>query len=227
LGFRDALKENPDWEDASWEAIDAARQRHHPQIADMVDLQTLSGMRNCEICGMKVGEIDKNPKGRLSGLGYWLYTPSKHKTQRSGKIRQIPLGEEEQAILEKYLTGKKPDAPIFCNLYRFKSHAMKPRTFGQYIKEAIDAHGLEKFTAYQLRHAHATWCGEHLDEDHARARLGHASAAMTRKYNHSDIQKQIAVLEKRKAVGSPIGNFAPPTPEKTFSSRPLRIYTGE
>jgi len=113
---------------------------------------------------------------------------------------------EEQTILEKYLMGKKIDDFFFRNLRKKKTLPISPPTYGRYVKKTQEAHGLEKFTPYQVRHANGTWISAVLDRDHARAQLGHSSEQMTERYDHADAKKQMAVIEKRKAVGSLIGN---------------------
>ena len=109
-------------------------------------------------------------------------------------------------ILQKYMTGKNADAPLFCNLYRKKDEAMTTTTYSREIKKTQEEHGLEKFTPYQIRHANGTWVSTILDRDHARAQLGHTTEKTTGIYDHADAAKQEAVIEKRKAVGSLIGD---------------------
>jgi integrase len=74
-------------------------------IADMIQLQLLSGARPGEVCRMTTGEIDAS--GPI-----WIYTPRRHKTAYRGKRRQIVFGPRAQAILGPYLR-KQWDVPIF------------------------------------------------------------------------------------------------------------------
>ena len=66
-----------------------------------------------------------------------------------------------------------------------------------------------------------------LGRDHARAQLGHSTEQMTARYDNSDAKKQMAVIEKRKAVGSLIGNVFDfidvPTKEAPADSYPNMI----
>ena len=202
IQYGEALHENPDREAASPEAIIATiRHTKEQQIIDMVILQVLTGMRSGELCNSKAGEIKRKP-----GMDVWLFEPYHHKNKWKGKKRSIALGTEEQTILEKYLRGKKDGESLFCNLYRYKNKAISPEKYAEHIRKTQKKHGLERFTPYQLRHANGTWISEVLGRDHARAQLGHSSEQMTERYDHADAKKQMAVIEKRKAVGSLIGN---------------------
>jgi integrase len=77
-----------------------------PIIATMVQVQRASGMRPCDVCRMKLCDIDQ--RGEV-----WLYKPSEHKTAWRGHTRVVALGEFEQSLILPYLTGKQPDEFIF------------------------------------------------------------------------------------------------------------------
>lgn len=68
-----------------------------PQIADMVRLQRLTGMRPGDVC--LVRPCDINTTGEV-----WVYEPSDHKTKYRGHRRLIPLGPRAQEIAKKYLS---------------------------------------------------------------------------------------------------------------------------
>src|SRR5262249_28609738 len=67
-----------------------------PQIAAMIRLQELSGMRPGEVVIMRGCDLDTN--GRL-----WTYMPSSHKTEHHGHERIIYLGPEAQRVLKPWL----------------------------------------------------------------------------------------------------------------------------
>jgi len=79
-----------------------------PTVAAMVQLQYQTGMRPSEIFEMTVGSID-----RSRGNGLWYYVLDTHKTEEYIGIKEIPLNEEEQALIAPYLVGKKPEAAVF------------------------------------------------------------------------------------------------------------------
>ena len=206
LQYGEALHENDEREDASPEAIIATiRHLKEPQFIDMVILQVLTGMRPSELCNLKAGEI-KKCFCRKTGKNVWTFVPYHHKTKWKGKKRSITLGDEEMTILQKYMTDKNADDFLFCNLRRYKNKAITTQTYSSTIKKTQEEHDLEKFTPYQIRHANGTWVSTILDRDHARAQLGHTTEKTTGIYDHADAAKQEAVIEKRKAVGSLIGD---------------------
>lgn len=83
------------------EAIAAAGR----QIAAMIELQLLTGMRSGELVIMRTGDIDR-------AASVWIYAPTKHKTQHHGHSRIVYLGEKAKAILSPFLK-LDPNAYIF------------------------------------------------------------------------------------------------------------------
>ncbi len=72
-------------------------------VADMVQLQLLTGMRPGEVCVMRSLDIDMTGE-------VWLYTPGsdegpfgRHKTAHHGHKRIVPIGPRGQEIIRKYL----------------------------------------------------------------------------------------------------------------------------
>ncbi len=55
------------------------------QVAAMIELQWLTGMRPQEVVQMRMAEIDRG--GRV-----WLYRPREHKVEHHGMDRVIPIG---------------------------------------------------------------------------------------------------------------------------------------
>ena len=66
------------------------------QVAAMIEIQRLTGMRSGEMVIMRGCDIDMS--GRI-----WLYTPSTHKTQHHGHVRAIYLGPQAQAKIRPFL----------------------------------------------------------------------------------------------------------------------------
>jgi integrase len=79
------------------------------QVATMVQLQWLTGMRPGEVCAMQMGEIDRQGPTH-GGIQLWLYQPRHHKTEHHGRDRVIPLGPRCQELLKPFL---KPDKGAF------------------------------------------------------------------------------------------------------------------
>lgn len=85
--------------------VAAALPHMSPQVAAMVSLQRLTGMRPCEVVLMRACDID------ITGDA-WIYEPFDHKNRWRGHRRLIPLGPKAQDILRRFL-GLKTDALLF------------------------------------------------------------------------------------------------------------------
>ncbi len=85
--------------------IDGCKQHVSEQVAAMIDLQMLTGMRPGEVCIMRPTDIDQNGD-------VWLYRPHDHKTAHHDKDRVIYLGPRAQAIVSSFM-GHKVDGYLF------------------------------------------------------------------------------------------------------------------
>lgn len=92
------------------------------QVADMIELALITGMRAGEIVTMRGRDIDTT--GKL-----WTYKPQQHKTRHHGHDRVVMLGPKAQEILKRYLRTDL-DAPLFSPAAaeadrRLKQHAAR------------------------------------------------------------------------------------------------------
>jgi integrase len=78
------------------EYVEAVIPHVAPQIAAMIRLQLLTGMRPGEVCIMRGSDIDTT--GKL-----WVYRPAHHKTQHHGYDRAVYLGPKAQEVLRPFL----------------------------------------------------------------------------------------------------------------------------
>jgi integrase len=69
-----------------------------PQVAGMVQLQRLTGMRPCEVVLLRACDIDRTED-------VWIYEPLEHKNEWRGHSRLVPLGPKAQQILAPLLTA--------------------------------------------------------------------------------------------------------------------------
>lgn len=76
-----------------------------PQIAAMIELQRLTGMRSGEVTIMRTADI--NTSGNV-----WTYTPAEHKTKYRGHARVVYLGPKAQAVVRPWLRADL-EAPLF------------------------------------------------------------------------------------------------------------------
>ncbi len=68
-----------------------------PQVAAMIRLQLLTGMRPGEVMQMRPCDIDM-------GGPIWVYRPTRHKTEHHGRQRVIYLGPKSQDVLRPFLS---------------------------------------------------------------------------------------------------------------------------
>jgi len=74
-----------------------------PQMAAMLELQRITGMRSGEVCIMRTCDLDMRGK-------VWVYQPETHKTAWHDHERNIYLGPKAQAILRPFL---RPDLEAY------------------------------------------------------------------------------------------------------------------
>ncbi len=85
------------------ELIDAVLRVAPSQIAAMIELQRLTGMRPGEVVLMRGCDLETTES-------IWVYTPMEHKTQHHGRERIIHLGPQAQEILRPH---QKQDINMF------------------------------------------------------------------------------------------------------------------
>jgi integrase len=76
--------------------VDAVLPYVSPQVAAMIELQRLTGMRSGEVTIMRACDI--NTSGRV-----WVYTPATHKTAWRGHERRAYLGPKAQKVVKPFL----------------------------------------------------------------------------------------------------------------------------
>jgi integrase len=77
-------------------AVEAVMPFVPPQIAAMIQLQRLTGMRPGEVVMMRACDIDMTED-------VWIYQPRQHKNQWRGHRRIVPLGPKAQEVLKPFL----------------------------------------------------------------------------------------------------------------------------
>ena len=105
-------------------AIQATLHFLPPQVADMVRLQRLTGMRSGNLVMLRPCDLDRS--GEI-----WIYRPQTHKTQHHGKVLQIVIGPQAQAILAPYLLNRSPLSYVFspaqAEQWRLEQRRLRPR----------------------------------------------------------------------------------------------------
>ena len=88
---------------------------HLPRVvADMVQVQRLTGCRPGEVCIVRPCDVDRSGD-------VWVYRPAAHKTEHHGRERIIYIGPRAQAILRPYLL-RATDAYCFSPAETVREH---------------------------------------------------------------------------------------------------------
>ena len=101
---RTVAPELPEVEPVSDAVVEATLPYLPEIIADMVQVQRLTGARPGEVCSLRPADIDRTGE-------VWTWKPPRHKTSWRDKKRVISIGPRAQQILMKYLLR---DAAAYC-----------------------------------------------------------------------------------------------------------------
>jgi len=88
--------------------VDAVLPHVSPQVAAMIRVQRLTGMRPCEVVIMRACDIGMTRE-------IWTYEPHHHKNRWREQRRRIALGPKAQAVLQPFLERDK-EAYLFSPL---------------------------------------------------------------------------------------------------------------
>jgi integrase len=199
--------------------VDAVLGHVSRQVAAMIELQWLTGMRPGEVTRMKPAELDRSTET-------WSYSPSQHKNLHRGHSRVIGLGPQCQEILRPFLL-RPADSFLFSpkdadeEWRRSKRAARKSkvtpsqlarqrraerearsklgnkydvRAYARAIARGCVKAGVRHWAPNQLRHAAATRFRREYGLDVARALLGHRSPRVTEIYAELDYSAALRVM---------------------------------
>lgn len=171
------------------------RRKRRP-CAAMLELGFWSGCRPSEVRLMRGCEIDREGGPVVDGLRIWLYTPDQHKKDHLEQPRVVALGPECQRVLAPWLDSADPEAYLFPS-----GRAGTPYTdfsYAQAVRRGARKAGV-RLVPYNCRHAARKRVTHGMSLDHARAYLGHATAAQAAEYAHGqDVQ---AAAEAARRLG--------------------------
>lgn len=137
-------------------------------------MQRYTGMRSGEILRLTLDQIEDG-----------VYRPAKHKTQRHGHAREIPLGPRAMEIIGRREPGA--DGLLFGGY--------SSASYGRAIARVCKRHKIPHWTPHQIRHARGTDTLRVHGVAAARALLGHKSLAMVSRYaavNVDDAKKAVS-----------------------------------
>jgi integrase len=188
------------------------------QVATMIQLQCLTGMRPGEVTVMRT--MDINASGAI-----WEYQPGSHKTEHHDKDRIVFLGPKAQAVLKPWLRTDLA-AYLFSPREAVAEHRSRRRqqrktrvqpsqqdrrkrdpgrvigdryntaSYGHAIAKGCQKAGVPHWAPNQLRHGTGTRLRREFGLDVARAVLGHSSPVVTEVYAELDGAKAAEAMER-------------------------------
>lgn len=198
--------------------IDAVLPHVQPEIATMIQVQRLTGMRPDEVTIMRPADIEQRKP-------CWVYRPQKHKNDwREGmEEKEILLGPKAQTLLSPWFTdcaprdylfsprrvaarvisqrSKKPGrdgarARNFAKLNRTRPprECYDDASYAQAVQRACRKAGIDEWTPGRLRHTAATEIRARYGAEAAKVALGHSRLDTTEIYAERDRQKYAAVM---------------------------------
>ncbi len=181
---RPGVREGPGVTPTSLAQVKAVCRHAPPAVAAMLLVQFWSGMRSAEVRIMRAGDLDTTGE-------VWLYHPRQHKTDYLGHGRVIMLGRKAQAVLQRWLTGKSGDDPVFPSpghtSGKGKGNCYTRDGYAHAIARAAKAAGLAGFRAYACRHATRMRVSREQGDEAARAVLGQRTLDVTLRYGALDL----------------------------------------
>lgn len=201
------------------EYVDAVLPHVARQVAAMIELQRLTGMRAGEVVIMRPCDVDRS--GQV-----WIYNPVDHKTAYRGHERHVYFGPKAQEVLAPWLlrapetfcfsskeaedernavrrqNRKTPMTPSQAkrkpkkNPKRAKRDRYDVASYRRAVKYGIVLAGVPSWHPHQLRHNCATRMRREYGLDVAQIILGHRTADVTQVYAEVDRIKAIDVVSK-------------------------------
>jgi integrase len=194
---------------------------HLPEVvADMVQLQRLTGARPGELCNIRPGDINRQSD-------VWEYIPESHKTEHHDKARVIFIGAKGQRILSPYLLraadaycfspreaeGKRRAAqhearqtPLSCGNRPGSNRKATPRwtagekydrnSYARAVRRAAVSAGVGTWSPHRLRHTFATEVRKSFGLEAVQVCLGHSQAAVSEIYAERDFAKAANVARQ-------------------------------
>jgi integrase len=170
--------------------VDALLPHLSPVIQAIVRVQRMTGMRPCEVCGMRLGDVQ--PVADV-----WRYTvrDEHNKMAHKGIARVVWWGPKTNKIVKPWLEAARrggTDAPVFP--LQNGTGQMSVMAYRGAIYSACKRRGLEQFAPNQLRHTRATEIRQYFGLEGSQVTLGHESIQTTEIYaeKSEELAKRIA-----------------------------------
>lgn len=193
------------------EHVEAVKQHVPPTIKAMVMVQQLTGCRSGELVQLRATDLNMTRKN------VWLFTPQRHKTERSGKDRTVVLGPRAIEAITPFLR-RSVKAYLFspkdamkqrweaCDTHRRKpsertedrwlSDRYTTKTYARAITRACEKHDIPHWSPNQLRHNLLTQLRLSHGLDVAQVVAGHSRSATTEIYAEPALAKAIQAMSE-------------------------------
>ncbi len=186
---RSEARETPPVLPVSVADVEAILPHVSKQIAAMVRLQLMTGMRPGEVLALRPSEIAQHSDGS------WEYRPQSHKTEHHARQRVIFIGPRGQQILRPWL-DRDPNDYCFQPCESDRRHRNKRGPGKWYrvdsyrtaIQRACKKVDIPKWSPNQLRHYHATRVRARYGLEAVQAVLDHANANTSEIYAERDLR---------------------------------------
>ncbi len=197
-----------------------------PQIAAMIQLQCLTGMRPGEAVIMRPCDVDRTNS-------IWIYEPFQHKTKYRGHARQIPLGPTARKVIQPFVCQKEDkfmfspkeaeewrsnqrrlnrNSPITPSQLKRKRKTRPKKakrdhydtaSYRRAIKYAIQKYNRQNpeltiphWHPHQLRHSFATEVRRLFGAEAVQVSLGHKSTDLVDLYAEKNLAAAVSIAEK-------------------------------
>ena len=177
--------------------FDAVVAAAYPQIATMLQIQRLAGMRPDEVTIMRPRDIERSPD-------LWVYRPESHKLDWCEIKKEILLGPKAQSLLVPWLVNRDAEAYLFSPrevaeasyLARKEREVTKARksrrkrpprehytddTYRRAVQRICQAIGIPSWSPGRLRHNAGTEVRQAFGVEAAQLVLGHRRPPTTPK----------------------------------------------
>jgi site-specific recombinase XerD len=152
-------------------------------------LMTDLGLRGCEVCRLKVQDVDWSDQGGIIVNG------------KGAKQRKLWLSEENQKLLRRWreVRDKLPQANGYL-ITGLDGRPLKERNLRRIVKTALRRADLPQYSAHHLRHTFATdLMAKEKKLRLVQEALGHASVATTEIYLHVTDEEMETALKRLRA----------------------------
>lgn len=183
LRGRTSAHDNDPKQPATDEQIQAVLPFVSDLVADLIQVQRLTGARAGELLAMTPARLDRSKS-------VWLFNVAGHKTAHHGHKRTVAIGPKAQRLLAGRLLGLADDDVVFP--IRRDSYTLAVRRACLLHNRRNPGQKILPWTPHQLRHAKAAEVRERHGLEAVQSVLGHSTFAMSEHYAPAVLQRAVA-----------------------------------